>query len=49
MLIEVRSDSSRFFTMEVTNGQVKISFALEGESGFILSGRITGFAEFKLS
>lgn len=44
-LIEVRSDSSRFLKMELTNGQVNITFALEGESGFILSGRIVGFAE----
>jgi len=42
VVIEVHADSSRFFKMELTNGQVKISFALEGESGFILSGRIIG-------
>ena len=31
--------------MELTNGRVKIGFALEGASGLILSGRILVFAE----
>ena len=45
VLIEVRSDSSRFFKMELTNGRVQVTFALEGESGLIMSGRIIGVAE----
>lgn len=45
VLIEARSHSSRFFKMELTNGRVKISFALEGDSVFILSGWIIGIAE----
>ena len=45
VLIEVRSDSGRFFKMELTNGRVQISFALEGESSYILSGRRIGIAE----
>ena len=42
VLIEVRSDSSRFFKMELTNGRVRVTFALEGESGLIMSGRLIG-------
>ena len=45
VLIEIRSDSSRFFKMELTNGRVQVTFALEGESGLIMSGRIIGVAE----
>ena len=44
MLIEVRSNSSRFFKMELTDGRVQVTFALEGESGLILSGRMIGVA-----
>lgn len=40
VLIEVYSNSSRLFKMELTNGRVKTSFALDGDSGLILSGRI---------
>lgn len=49
VLIEARSHSSRFFKMELTNGRVKISFALEGDSAFILSGWIIGLAESRKS
>ena len=42
VLIEIRSDSSRFFKMELTNGRVRVTFALEGESGLIMSGRLIG-------
>ena len=45
VLIEVRSDSSRFFKMELTDGRVQVTFALEGESGLIMSGRMIGVAE----
>ena len=38
VLIEVGSDRSRFLKMELTNGRVKTSFALDGDSGFVLSG-----------
>ena len=31
--------------MELTNGRVQVTFALEGESGLIMSGRIIGVAE----
>ncbi|XP_078349853.1 uncharacterized protein LOC144634690 [Oculina patagonica] len=37
VLIEIYSNSNRNFKMELTNGRVKTSFALDGDSGFILS------------
>ena len=45
VLIEVRSNSSRFFKMELTDGRVQVTFALEGESGLIMSGRMIGVEE----
>ena len=45
VLIEIRSHLSRFLKMELTDGRVQISFALEGDSELILSGRIIGIVE----
>ena len=40
VLIDIRSDSSRFFKMTLDNGRINVSFALGGESGVTSSGEI---------
>ena len=40
LLIDIRSDSSRFFKMALYKGRINVSFALGGESWVILSGDI---------
>lgn len=51
MLIEIRANSSRFFNLGLTYGRINISFALDGVSGFIWSGRIlviAALADYKV-